>query len=64
MTWNELKDLMRTQLTPEQMEDDVTIYDAKIDEFFRVTDCHWTLLGEAEGLGAGILDENHFFLEI
>ena len=64
MTWNELKDIMRTQLTKEQMEDDVTVYDSGIDEFFQVTDCHWTPPGETEELGAGILDESHFFLEI
>ncbi len=64
MTWNELIETMRTQLTPEQMEDNVTVYDSEVDEFFRVTDCHWTPPGIAEGLGAGILDTNHFFLEI
>lgn len=64
MTWNELKDIMTTQLTPGQMEDDVTIYNSGTDEFFQVADCHWTPPGNAKGLGAGILDDNHFFLEI
>lgn len=64
MTWNELKDLMQTRLTSEQMKDDVTVYDAEKDEFFQVTDCHWCVSEDFEGPGAGILDDNHFFLEI
>lgn len=64
MTWDDLIDIIRTNLTPEQMRDDVTIYDSMTDEFFQVTDCHWTPTEENEGLGAGILGENHFFLEI
>ena len=64
MTWNELKHIMETQVTEAQMKDDVTVYDSEWDEFFRVTDCHWTPPDVAEGLGAGILDTNHFFLEI
>lgn len=64
MTWNDIKHIMETQVTKKQMEDDATIYNSDMDEFFRITDCHWTPPNESEGLGAGILDKNHFFLEI
>lgn len=61
MTWNELKDFMLTTLTPEQMEDDVTVYDSDRDEFFQIINC--SIADDFEEPAAGILDENHFFLE-
>ena len=64
MTWNDLRQIMETQLTEEQMQDDVAIYDSGQDEFFHATDCHWTPLDPDEGLGAGILSDDSFFLEI
>lgn len=63
MTYKELQTILST-LTDEQLEQDVTVYDARCEEFFPVGEfinrvvTQWTAHDPADG----VLDDDHVYL--
>ena len=62
MTWEELKAHIEV-MDPEQIKTDVTVCLWPDEEFFKVEDINF-VLEECDCPGAGVLDDNHPFLEV
>lgn len=62
MTYADLLKVLQ-KLNPEQLQQDVTVYDADDDETYALN-AHDVVGNEAEGVEgpAGVLDDGHFYL--
>lgn len=63
MNWRQLKSEI-DEMSPDRIEDDVSIYDGSKDEFISGADGTGTVMEvvHPDRLGDGVLDEGHYFL--